>query len=433
MVQSGLVGWWPLHEWSGRANDLSGNGRHGTNSNVSRGVAAPAALTGYGFNGSSSNVTISNFSYNEHTISGWIRPSDDGTGRGVIWLDKSSQHVQLGYDSDKLWYEIQGDDADSTIYNFFVPFEYDEWYHILGSWDGDIVRFYVNGELVGAQQTTEFNTVRGPDNTRDIKIGSDWNDTGPWLNGVAADIRLYNRTLSPSEVKTLYEKGSLDLATPPGIEDSAAVSRYSFDDRSDTTTALDEWGANNGAINGATYSSDAPRNDSLSMDFNGSNDEVDTTFTTLNLSATISLWIDMDSQQQSWLFSNYNSTGDDAELKVRSDANGNTPLWFSDNAPTVEGNTAVNSGWNHIAVTIGNGESTIYLNGVKENTESGTVPASIDNGSTFRIGAAPSGGSTSGRIDDVRLYSRVLSDSEVHALYRYGSPGVDRRSELVTR
>ena len=51
---TGLVGWWPLNEYSGStAYDLSGNDNHGSlNSGVTQGVAGKGGLTSYSFDGS---------------------------------------------------------------------------------------------------------------------------------------------------------------------------------------------------------------------------------------------------------------------------------------------------------------------------------------------------------------------------------------------
>lgn len=67
--------------------------------------------------------------------------------------------------------------------------------------------------------------------------------------------------------------------------------------------------------------------------------------------------------------------------------------------------------------TVGNVTAKIYLNGVLENTlvQKDTAPGTI-----FSIGnrdSSPSGQSTNGLIDDVRVYNRVLSDAEVATIY----------------
>jgi hypothetical protein len=56
---TGLIGWWPLHESSGKAKDLSGNGNDGAlNNGVRQGVAGKGGLTAYSFDGKDEYVDI---------------------------------------------------------------------------------------------------------------------------------------------------------------------------------------------------------------------------------------------------------------------------------------------------------------------------------------------------------------------------------------
>lgn len=83
--------------------------------------------------------------------------------------------------------------------------------------------------------------------------------------------------------------------------------------------------------------------------------------------------------------------------------------------------TNVGTGWHHIVMTINSsGVPTGYLDGTSVGSFAGTGP--IAPTSTTYIG---SGGTTArffnGRIDDVRLYNRALTLTEVLALYSAGA------------
>jgi hypothetical protein len=78
--------------------------------------------------------------------------------------------------------------------------------------------------------------------------------------------------------------------------------------------------------------------------------------------------------------------------------------------------------WYHVAVTWGSAGMKIYINGALENSSADRrLPAGF--GSNFRIGQNSSfkangqGGAWYGRIDDVRVYGRAISDTEVRAIY----------------
>ncbi|MFT4892883.1 MAG: hypothetical protein ACI8Z7_000672 [Candidatus Nanohaloarchaea archaeon] len=70
----GLIGWWPLHENSGRANDLSGNGNHGSlNGSLTQGSAGKGGLVAYKFDGSDDYVSISpTLKDPEFSVSLWV-------------------------------------------------------------------------------------------------------------------------------------------------------------------------------------------------------------------------------------------------------------------------------------------------------------------------------------------------------------------------
>jgi hypothetical protein len=93
---------------------------------------------------------------------------------------------------------------------------------------------------------------------------------------------------------------------------------------------------------------------------------------------------------------------------------------YNSTSPTFALNT-----WYHLAYVIdgtGNGTGTVYLNGVP-NTPATLGDLNISNANSFYIGYGNIGssGTYSGTIDDVRVYNRVLSATEVQQLYKLGS------------
>jgi hypothetical protein len=99
----------------------------------------------------------------------------------------------------------------------------------------------------------------------------------------------------------------------------------------------------------------------------------------------------------------------------------------------VEGRTPVTKNkWNHVVTTY-DGSSTsagmkVYLNGVQDTTDlftSGTYTAmsnlasSVDIGASIRTQAAFDA-FAKGKIDDVRIYNRALSATEIRQLYNGG-------------
>src|SRR4029079_16907275 len=89
--------------------------------------------------------------------------------------------------------------------------------------------------------------------------------------------------------------------------------------------------------------------------------------------------------------------------------------------------------WQHVAATfdVASGDLRIYVNGAEVSTtliESGSPATIFDRASPVRIGAAGDGNGRlvsfwNGLIDNVELYDRALSSSEIHDLYAAGTAG----------
>jgi hypothetical protein len=84
--------------------------------------------------------------------------------------------------------------------------------------------------------------------------------------------------------------------------------------------------------------------------------------------------------------------------------------------PEVSGAVPPLNAWTHLAVTFDGATFVLYVNGVEQGTGDGMLGPVAD--ADFRIGTSGTcPGTWPGRIDDVRLYSRALTEHEVLALY----------------
>ena len=76
-----------------------------------------------------------------------------------------------------------------------------KWYHLVLMIDGKTRRYFVNGELVGIE--TDLPLIE-PDYSP-LEFGRDFYAVTEFHIGALDDIRIYNRTLSLSEIKALYK------------------------------------------------------------------------------------------------------------------------------------------------------------------------------------------------------------------------------------
>lgn len=88
-----------------------------------------------------------------------------------------------------------------------------QWYSLVGTWDGSLLRFFVDGELKG--QAAAVGTIAYP-NSNPVVIGADNEDTGnlEWFfPGWIDEVRISDTALAPSQFLMVPEPGALVMAT----------------------------------------------------------------------------------------------------------------------------------------------------------------------------------------------------------------------------
>lgn len=209
LAAAGPIGWWKLNETSGTtAADSSGNGNPGS---IGAGVtlgAAGADGTAFRFNAFDfgSQVTVPRGDGDlappttQITASAWINPSGDWSCGGFGQCAVVSNE---GFPGDNTWgYGLRVIDGGMTLqwcwgtqngpgdcaYGFY-PFPANTWTNIVGTYDGAVLRAYVNGVLVA----TNVNAFPALDTTRDLVIGRLPSGQLGWDGGID-DVRIYDRT-----------------------------------------------------------------------------------------------------------------------------------------------------------------------------------------------------------------------------------------------
>lgn len=152
------------------------------------------------------------------TIALWIKSEDvpDAYRRLVTcgWGDKGS--YILGIDNHWMnmafaWDIINdgGTRFDANLDGLCIP---GEWQFVTGTYDGEKLRLYVNGEL--KVESSASGKING---AYDIEIG--WGEAppgaGPFV-GVMDEVRIYNRALSEEEIKQCMEEPSVQALNSYG-------------------------------------------------------------------------------------------------------------------------------------------------------------------------------------------------------------------------
>jgi len=210
----GLVAYYPFN---GNAKDESGNGNDG--------VVHGAVLTedrfgnsdgAYQFDGLDDFIDLGNDESINPTeamsLVAWYKPeSFVGVGNNAI-IDKGYfSHVDpyyqyhLGVTGDSYtppakftFCESVGGEL-SFVKTEASFWEADNWYFLVGTYDGSYVKLYVNGELIGSESASGSIDYYG----QNAYIAK-FSNVDSFTPGTIDDIRIYDRALSESEIQQLY-------------------------------------------------------------------------------------------------------------------------------------------------------------------------------------------------------------------------------------
>jgi hypothetical protein len=220
-LSQGLMAYYPFNA---NALDESGNDNNPIFNNATLTTDRLGNTnSAYQFNGINQYIRIKNSTSlnakNKISLSVWVKPTGfyyDICHASQILTKGSGNYLDgtyaLRYD-DALYTQGNGCSGDrltdSLHMNFrgtgtslitYTPYiEKNKWYNLVYINDGDSAKLFVDCELKYAVKFDEIFT-----NNEDLFIGKMEDDLFPfWLNAALDDIRIYNRALSPEEIKLL--------------------------------------------------------------------------------------------------------------------------------------------------------------------------------------------------------------------------------------
>lgn len=418
-VSSGLVAHYPF---DGNANDTSGFNNHG----IADGATLVAdrfgkPLSAYSFNGINQKVIIPHQSYlsfpdGEMTISLWVKFTGQNANRYLIGKSDG-----INFANKWILYYIQNPNAVSFHVNTTSGagnsspakaswvYSTNEWVHFAVTKSADKYKTYVNGILMN--QST--GPVEIPPTTSSMTIGVA-EDVG-WVQGDIDDVRIYSRALNSKEIEVLNGGAAFDLK-------NGLIADYRLDGNALDNTS----NANHGTVSSATPTSDRLGNPSKAFYFNGTDSLItlpqSSAINALNNEFTVSVWAKFDGSKSekhilgrsNGTFANnkwiliYVPTSDTLSLHAFNVGSYNVfqaPASWSH--PTTD--------WYHVAVTKSGTTYTLYINGIKASQDTGPLNLpSIT--APFTIGGVEGVNMMKGKLDDLKIYNRVLSDKEIAGL-----------------
>ena len=223
IVASGLVAAYSFNEGSGNTvTDLSGHGNDGMVLGAtwsSDGQYGDALL----FNGCGSVVTIPDSASlrltTGMTLEAWVLPTVvSNAWRDVIYKGNDNYYLEAtSYYTKPAGGMIIGNSHVEAYGS--SPLACNTWAHLAVTYDGTALRLYINGELVSCTpHTGNIKTSNNP-----LQIGGD-NIFGQYFAGLIDEVRMYNRGLSASEIRSDMDT-PLDLPLLADISGPAEVLR----------------------------------------------------------------------------------------------------------------------------------------------------------------------------------------------------------------
>jgi len=401
----GLVAYYALEN---DANDSSGNGLDGTI--VGEPVFVEGAVgMGLQLDGVDDYVDLGNdplFDLTEQvTLSVWVNTQDIGTTQNNPWLGKGDTSYMIKghrvenqiefFVYDGGWYTAHAD----------VGAEFNgEWHHAAGTFDGEQLKIYVDGEL---SVTSDYVGGIGL-STYNVAIGTNTQAGGRFSESIFDEAAIYSRALSEGEI--LYLAG-FRAPVDPGTD--SLVAHYAFEN--DLTDSSDN-GLDGTAVGDPTFVEGAV---GMALDFNG-DDYVDCggaaefSFTD---AMTVSTWVNIRSRPVAWMA--MVAKGENAwRLGVNNETTGIHYAFSGSGRGWLAANTATELAfdeWYHVAATYDtNVGATVYIDGEPDasNPDLGGIDT---NEFSLLLGDNPeaTGRLLDGMLDEIMIYNRALSKEEV--------------------
>jgi hypothetical protein len=415
---AGLVGWWPLDEGSGTvAADASGNGHDGTF------FGDPEWVAGW-FGGALEFDGVDDYvdtGFTENlatwTVSCWVKSPAAPAATSPTGPLHREANFQINWNhSQDAFRAAVGLSAGGWHAASFGALEADTWYHLAGTYDGEDLKAYTNGQLI-----TTNSAPSGPaaNETNSLKLGKHAK-SAQFFTGTVDDARVYNRPLAQEEIQGVMNGFSI-----------GPVAWYKLDETEGTVAADSSGNGYDGTITGDAVWTTGKFGGALQFD--GTDDFVTLPIGSLIASLsdmTVTTWANFSNAGGAWqrIFDFGSGTGIYMFLCPRIGTDG--VMRFAIRTATV-GEQVVNapstlaSGWHNVAVTFDSQAMKIglYLDGNLV-ASGATTLLPKDLGETTQNWLGKSQWPDAlymGALDEFQIYDRLLTQDEIKNVMIGGS------------
>jgi hypothetical protein len=450
---SSLVGYYKLNEGagtsgSGSVSDSSGNGNTGTPTNVTFGTSGKLN-TAASFDGGSSYIDLGNPASmqitGQVTLSAWINVSAFPTtgnfgyviGKGYnganegyfLRLSNPSGTPQLEAGS----YSYTGN-ANYTAVSSIASWSSNNWYHVVGLYDGSNWVIYVNGlvQVTTPQAAGALSTPIG------VSIGAT-NDGGisRYFNGVIDEAAIWSKALTSTEISAIYSRqspyfgttaNSLELSSSWTPAWSNLVGYWKLNETAGSTNLLDSSpaGTNSGTVNGGvTLGAAGKLNTAASL--NGMTGYISTATSFSNPNTiSVSAWFNTTTTSGGPIVGLVNGSNFDRMLFMDNSGILYFGVYTSTYVKIATTNSYNDGNWHYAVGTLSASGMALYVDGSLVGTNAATN--GFNYSGTWQIGDAPIAstgwGTVSsnyfyGTVDDVAMWNTAISASAVASIYQH--------------
>jgi len=210
---SSIIGQWELAKDYGTSStgdtvpDRSGNGNDATTNGVDTTANGVFSSGAYSFDGTDDYVDtgIGSWSYDNVTISAWIKTSFGGDNQLIVGADQNSP--------GKRTFQFRVDSGGTARAIFFHSGASDtqpksttnvndgNWHHFVATYDSSQAKIYVDSVEEDSRSVSG-----GLDTGAPVEIGKRVTDKS-YFNGNISNVQIWNQALSQSQVEELYLQG----------------------------------------------------------------------------------------------------------------------------------------------------------------------------------------------------------------------------------
>ena len=421
---TGLIAHWPITD--GAADDISGNEHHGTVANTSpvddrQGNPNSA----FYFNGTNSSVDFGSSSelhpdppfsfslwmnFNDHPSYQYVLANAGGNRgfRSMVWPGNGPYHFVLSLEGSGTTERVT---SNATL----TP---GEWYHVVGVVESSTsLKIYIDGDLDIAGTVAD---IYDPSSSYPLKLGQSPINPFGWgapyhFDGLLDDVAMYDYALTESDVQELYGDSQGPGSDPDLVGhwkmDGTGLNVEDFSGRDNHGTATGTSSRAGCEANGRYFSSIADHIEiphSADFEFN-------------DMTIFYRIELDYVPPVEGKIITKYSAYTSTTGFTTSVGRYGQVNFGLGDNTAHNRINSAT---WLEpdrcycVAVTREADQLKVYIDGVLDSAKAGADTHTLDDPDQITVGYRDLGNDQPfpGIIDDMRLYSRALSSSEIHSL-----------------